>query len=136
VELLLRHSSCPRFKGNSYRERYNPEELRYFALYWDKIVIPSSTAVNFASTEENTLVEMGVISRPIYHYNGPLADAGHIIKVGQAEIAQKLLVEDKETDWTLHQIGSSLNLSAEFMAEDRPGPASAITADALGECTI
>jgi len=39
----------------------SPEQIRYYALYWDKIIIPTSNIVRQAVPDEDLLIESGVI---------------------------------------------------------------------------
>jgi len=94
----------------------SPQEVRYYALYWDKIVIPGTNLVYVGLPEEDILIESGVIERPRVGFQGSFssADVGHSFAVAQSLVAKKLMEEDRSIDWVLHQIGNKLNLPSEF----------------------
>lgn len=95
----------------------NSEGIRYLALYWDKIVIPDSRAISIQVPEQDVLVETGVVTRPVAPHPN-YVDAKTLTQL-QAEIAARLIQSDPETDWTLHQIGSSLHIPPGFETELR-----------------
>lgn len=103
--------------GFNMERAITPQEVRYYALYWDKIVIPGSNLVYVAIPEEETLIQTGVVERPRVGFSGQWGGSaiGHSFALAQAAIAKKLIADDKTTDWVVHQIGSSLNLPPEFM---------------------
>lgn len=100
------------------RERsLSPQEIRYYALYWDKVVIPTSNLVHVGVPEEDVLISSGVIERPRVGFQGSFggADLGHSFAVAQSVVAKKLMEEEKSTDWVLHQIGNKLNIPKEYV---------------------
>lgn len=103
--------------GFTMERSISPAEVRYYALYWDKIVIPGSNLVYVAIPEEDVLVETGVIDRPRVGFSGAWsgADVGNSFALAQSAVAKKLIEEDMSTDWVIHQIGSKLNLPFEFL---------------------
>lgn len=104
--------------GGFHMERaISPQEVRYYALYWDKIVIPDSNLIHIEIPEEEVLVQTGVIERPGVRFEGRWggSDMGYSFALAQAEVAKKLIAHDNTTDWVVHQIGSSLILPNEFM---------------------
>ena len=94
----------------------SPQELRYYLLYWDKVVIPGTNLVYVRLPEEDILIESGVIERPRVGFKGSIsgADLGHSFAVAQSLVAKKLMEEDRSIDWVVHQIGNKLNLPSEF----------------------
>lgn len=107
--------------GFTVERSLSPEELRYYALYWDKVVIPASNVVYLGIHEEEVLIQTGVISRPTVQFTGSIsnADIGYILALSQAEVAKKLIEEEKTTDWVMHQIGPYLWLPPDFAKEAR-----------------
>ncbi len=87
-----------------------PEELRYFLLYWDKVVIPTTNLVHLAVHQEEALLSTGVVTRPRVPFsgtfNGELMARAQLL--AQTTIATDLIKNDRSTDWALHQIGSEL----------------------------
>ena len=94
----------------------SPQELRYYALYWDKVIIPGTNLVYVALPEEDILIESGVIERPRVGFQGSFngKDVGQSFAVAQSLVAKKLMEEDRSIDWVIHQIGNKLNLPIEF----------------------
>jgi hypothetical protein len=103
--------------GFTMERSISPEEVRYYALYWDKIVIPGSNLVYVSIPEEDVLIETGVIDRPRVGFSGTWggADVGNSFALAQSAVAKKLIEEDTSTDWVIHQIGTNLNLPSEFL---------------------
>jgi hypothetical protein len=95
------------------------EEVRYYAMYWDKVVIPGSNLVYIGIPEEDVLIETGVIDRPRVGFSGSWGgvDIGHSFALAQAAVAKKLIEEDMSTDWVIHQIGKTLSLPSEFLEQ-------------------
>ena len=94
------------------------EELRYYILYWDKVVIPGNNLVYIEVPEEDTLIACEAISRPRIQLQGSFQVdqvAGALLAC-QSIVAEKL-VRDKTVDWVLHQIGESLVLPTDFASQ-------------------
>nr|WP_289710448.1 DUF6236 family protein [Aeromonas hydrophila] len=94
-----------------------PEEIRYYALYWDKVVIPGSNLVYVGIPEEDILIQSGVIERPSVGFQGSFNGSAiaNSFAIAQSVVAQKLMEEDKATDWVLHQIGNKLSLPSQYV---------------------
>ncbi|EIJ0971155.1 hypothetical protein LH716_004246 [Vibrio vulnificus] len=107
--------------GFMMKRSISPEEIRYYALYWDKVVIPGSNLVYVAVPEEEVLVETGVIERPRVGFQGSWggSDLGRSFAIAQAKVAESLLASNREVDWVLHQMGSSLVLPSSFQSQQR-----------------
>ena len=60
------------------------EEVRYYAMYWDKVVVAGSDIVYVEIPEEDVLIETGVIERPHVRLYGTLEGAavGHSFALG------------------------------------------------------
>lgn len=97
----------------------SPEEIRYYALYWDRVVIPGSNLVYVGLPEEEVLIESGVVERPRVGFQGSFggAELGHSFAIAQSLVAKKLIEEDRSTEWVLHQIGNRLNIPNEYREE-------------------
>jgi hypothetical protein len=104
-------------EGFTMERGLSPQEIRYYALYWDKVVIPGSNLIYISLPEEDVLIESGVVERPKVGFQGSFggADLGNSFAVAQAVVAKKLMEEDAATDWVLHQIGNKLNIPKEFV---------------------
>jgi hypothetical protein len=87
------------------------EQVRYYALYWDRIVIPANNVIYQPVAEEDILIETGVIERPVMALGGPYyggAQIGEASLKAQAQVARSLIQNDRNTDWVLHQFGNDL----------------------------
>jgi hypothetical protein len=94
----------------------SPQEIRYYALYWDRVVIPGNNLIYVGLPDEELLIESGVIERPRVVFQGSFdgAEFGHAFAEAQSEVAKKLIEEEKSIDWVLHQIGNKLNIPREY----------------------
>ena len=94
------------------------EEIRYYILYWDKVVIPGNNLVYIGVPEEEDLVACKAISRPRVAFQGSFQDdqiTGAILAC--QSIVSKNLVNDKSVDWVIHQIGHELVLPSGFASK-------------------
>lgn len=94
-----------------------PEEIRYYALYWDKVVIPGNNLVYVGLPEEDLLIQSGIIERPRVGFQGSFSGSAIADSFGIAQflVAKKLMEEEKNTDWVLHQIGNKLVIPKEYV---------------------
>lgn len=95
------------------------DEIRYYALYWDKIVIPGSNIIYVQVPDEDILIETGVIQRPRVEFGGTWSGEkiAYTFPYAQSVVADKLIKEDRHTDWTIHQIGQEVLLPSEYMTK-------------------
>lgn len=102
--------------GLHFERGLSPEEIRYYTLYWDKIVIPTNNLIHIGLQDEDILIESSVIERPkIIIPSLDLSNQGYIFSEIQAITAKKLTEEKSSTDWCLHQFGGTLNLPDKWM---------------------
>lgn len=94
----------------------SPQEIRFYTLYWDKVIIPGSNLVYVQIPEEEILIQSRVIERPKVALQGSWggSDLGKSFAIAQSVVAKKLMEEDRGTDWVLHQIGNKLHIPNEF----------------------
>ncbi|OPY75825.1 MAG: hypothetical protein A4E63_00236 [Syntrophorhabdus sp. PtaU1.Bin050] len=94
------------------------EELRYYMLYWDEVVIPGNNLVYIAVPEEEELIASQVIARPIVQFQGTYhgKQVGDAVLACQAIVAKEL-VQRKVGDWVLHQIGDSVIIPPESVLQ-------------------
>ncbi len=90
--------------GNSlFLERtYIPEDIFYYVMYWDKIAIPTSQAINFGLPFENELKSLNILERPILPIIGKVDVAQHVHWTF-GEIAKQKL-NDENDDWIIHHM--------------------------------
>lgn len=91
-------------KGNSMHlaRSYLPEDIFYYAMYWDKIAIPSSPAIHIGLPLEDELSQLGILERPTMPLIGTVEAARHVHWTF-GEIAKQKLKEDK-SDWVIHHM--------------------------------
>ena len=102
-------------KGFRMERSLSIDELRYYILYWDKVVIPANNLVYIGIPEEDLFIESGALERPRVGFNGrfegdQVTDA---ILSCQSVVAKELL-KDKTTDWVIHQIGDECIFPSNF----------------------
>ena len=91
------------------------EELRYFILYWDEIVIPGNNLVYIGVPGEEELIKCGAISRPRVAFQGSFqGDQVTNAILGCQGIVAEQLVKRTDTDWVIHQIGTTLSVLRNF----------------------
>jgi hypothetical protein len=94
------------------------EELRYYILYWDKVVIPGNNLVYIAVPEEEELIASQAIVRPRVQFQGTYQGSQVTDAVlGCQTLVAERLVQDKTADWVLHQVGDSLALPPNFASQ-------------------
>ncbi|EKO3982999.1 hypothetical protein DID95_11870 [Vibrio fluvialis] len=88
------------------------EELRYFLLYWDRVVVPTTNLIHLALPEEKDFLSTNVITRPSVPFSGTFngEKMARAQIEAQTRIANELITHDRNVDWTLHQIGDSIFL--------------------------
>lgn len=82
------------------------QDLNYYALFWDEIVIPTTAAIHISLPNEDEYEALGIINRPVLNY---FITDGLVEKYleFQNEILNKKRESDRTSDWSLHQIGKS-----------------------------
>lgn len=80
------------------------QDLNYYSLYWDEIVIPTTSAFHFALPNEHEYEELGIITRPELNYFNTDGLVEKYLEF-QIEILNKKRVDERASDWSLHQIG-------------------------------
>lgn len=87
-------------------------EVNYFALYWDKIIVPDNNFISIALPKENDLIQSGLVERPEISFQGVVGsgELPRLLLLAQYRILQELRNKDKSTDWFYHQIGEELVL--------------------------
>lgn len=105
----------PIAQGFSMDRSISPEELRYYVMYWDKVVIPGNNLVYIGIPEEEDLISCGAIERPKITFQGSF-QGDQVTKaiLSCQSIVASDLVNDKSTDWVIHQIGKSVIYPEEF----------------------
>jgi hypothetical protein len=103
-----------------------PEKLRYYALYWDKIVITDSNIFGSGiSGELQALADVGIVSKETARisisgrFNG--GDLASLHFQGLAQVAASL-TNKNPGQWAIHQSGDQIiipdNMSSELVTAD------------------
>ena len=103
-----------------------PEKLRYYALYWDKIVITDSNIFGSGiSGELQTLADVGIVNKETARiamngtFNG--SDLANLHFQGLAQVAASL-TNKNPGQWAIHQSGDQLivpdNMSSDLVTAD------------------
>ena len=105
----------------SFSSNINAEQMRYYALYWDKIVIPSNNLIYWGVPDEDILIPSGVITRPLVTFEGKfdsklINDASN---TAQSIVAAEKIKAEPTTDWVIHQVGPALSLPEQFEIDSK-----------------
>lgn len=105
----------------SIRGNIPPEKLRYYLLYWDKIVITDTNIFGSGlSDEQEQLKNSEILQKATarLQFSGTFDGTGlaQLHFAGLAHIASQL-VEANPGQWSIHQSGDHLNLPKELSAE-------------------
>lgn len=94
-------------QGFKMERSLSPEELRYYIMYWDKVVIPGNNLVYIGLPDEDILIQSGAIERPRVGFSGSFGgDQVTDAILSCQSLVAKELVKDKSVDWVIHQLGS------------------------------
>ncbi|SDU87898.1 DUF6236 family protein [Pseudomonas mucidolens] len=88
------------------------EEVSFYALYWDRVVLPTNNIMNVRVHDEAMLVDCGLIERPRVIFNESINSEdlpSHLSKI-QVDTAKSLIESNSDVDWVLHQVGDKLIL--------------------------
>lgn len=90
--------------GFSVSSAITPEMIRYYLLYWDKLIVPDNNLISFGLPDEKDLLGSGKLLRPRSEMYGRF----HSEEIGQAIISEQckwadFFKKDPTTDWVVHQ---------------------------------
>lgn len=102
-------------EGFQIERNLNIDELRYYALYWDEVVIPANNAVYIGIPQEEEFISAGAIKRPLVQLSG-LIDTDAMLSC-QSKVAKDLVKENKGTDWVIQQFGEKCLLLEDYSEE-------------------
>ncbi|WP_201510400.1 DUF6236 family protein [Psychrobacter alimentarius] len=105
-------------KGFQMKGNLSLDEMRYYALYWDKVVIPTNNLVHIGVPQEDAFISAGVIERPRVAFNGSYeGDQVTNAMLSCQSIVAKELVKDKKTDWVVQQFNDELIILDGYIEE-------------------
>ncbi|HBV8969002.1 TPA: hypothetical protein MD887_002600 [Klebsiella oxytoca] len=92
-------------------------EINYLCLYWDKISIPTNNIIHFGVSNEEILIDAGVLVRPEYvlkNFSTDQNDFNEFYIECQFDTLNKLRQRDLDTDWRANQIGNEIILPNDY----------------------
>lgn len=98
------------------------EEIRYYALYWDKVVIPTTNLVHVEVADETELIRAQVVQRPKFTLQGQSFrgnELGYAMLNAQSSVARQMIERDRSTEWVIHQFGSEILVPDGLMSQAR-----------------
>ena len=95
------------------------EEVRYYVMYWDRVVLPTNNIIHFSLDHEAELIECGVVERPSGVFWGDSSKLAEFYLDLQAKIVDERMAKESDVDWVIHQIGDSLILPKSVCHERR-----------------
>ena len=101
-------------QGFGLSSNLTPEDIRFYLMYWDKIIIPTNNFIHFGVPDEEDLISSKALWRPRTSLVGNFSghEVGEAIIKGQSEVAE-LMLKDSKTDWVVHQTGNQIFLPKE-----------------------
>ncbi|WP_321319597.1 DUF6236 family protein [Labilibaculum sp.] len=97
------------------------EDLNYYLLYWDKILMPTNNMIHVSVKNEDQLLKTGFFERPKVNFTNW---STHMNKgsydpflMAQSIVANEVIPNDKSFDWTIHQIGDHIAISKDQSKE-------------------
>lgn len=96
-------------------------DLNYYFLYWDKIVMPTNNIFHQSIPNEEQLIKAGILDRPIVKFNSWSSNIENgsydLFIISQGIVANQLLNEKSDIDWTIHQIGEEIVIGKDFQKD-------------------
>lgn len=98
-----------------------PEKCRYYALYWDKVVVTDSNIFGTGLSDDlNALHDAGILRKETARMalNGTFdgGDLAHMHFEGLAQVADNL-IQKNPGQWVIHQTGDVLNIPKDSSRE-------------------
>jgi hypothetical protein len=92
------------------------EELRYYTLYWDQVLIPGNNLIYVAIPDEEHWITAGAISRPRVNFQGSFKgdEITNALLGCQAMVAAEARKQAPLTDWVIHQVGQDIAVPEEI----------------------
>lgn len=98
------------------------DQLRYYSLYWDKVVIPRFDFIpdELQVPQEEGFISAGILERPEIEtlaFGAPQREAWVNIMLRSQSQITKDFMQEKDTDWVMQQEGFTLLLPEEYSIE-------------------
>lgn len=95
----------------------NDQELAFYVLYWDDVIIPDNNLVSISVPQQQQYIDSGAISRPKVVYGGSYqGDMVTNAILGVTAVVASEKVKSSDEDWVLHQFGSEHVLPEDISA--------------------
>lgn len=96
------------------------DEMRYYTLYWDRVVIPGNTFISIEIPQKEAFISAGAIECPEVDIYGEfeLSKIPDMILSCQSQVAKELL-KDKKMDWVIQQFGDEVIIPDSKYIEER-----------------
>jgi len=94
------------------------EELRYYTLYWDQILIPANNLIYIGIPDEEQWIAAGAISRPRVSFQGSFQgdQVAHALLSCQNLVAAQMRKQAPLIDWVIHQVGDDVAVPEDIAA--------------------
>jgi hypothetical protein len=87
------------------------QDLYYYILYYDKVVLPTNGMIHYGIPHEDMLISENIVSRPRVNFHSwSTSSQVNLFLESQKIVANDLIKNEKDVDWILHQIGEELIL--------------------------
>lgn len=108
-------------KSVTFSSNLTIQDLNYQILYWDKLVFPTNNMIHLGIPNEDLLIRENILTRPrviFPSWSTNIEDGSFDLFIrSQSVVANELIKNDKNFDWTLHQIGDEIIIGAENKTE-------------------
>lgn len=92
-------------------------DLNYYALYWDKVIMPTNNLIHIVVPNEEEIIKAGVLERPSvqlsFQSSNPFNISYDPLIRSQSVVANQILGDDNSIDWTIHQMGEQIIITDE-----------------------
>jgi hypothetical protein len=93
-------------------------DVNHYILYWDKIIVPNNNFIKTKIPQEEELINYGKLE--IRRYNVPLSGSIDMFGIEvrtQSQLANEILAEKSEFDWTFLQISNEIHIAEKLKKE-------------------
>lgn len=108
-------------KAVTFNSSFSLEDLYYYILYWDKLVIPTNNIIHMGLPNEDLLLKEEILLRPriqFENWSTNIEDGSFDLFIrSQSLVANEFIKNDKQTDWTLHQLGDEILIGIDKKTE-------------------
>ena len=88
----------------NFRGNVSKDDILFYSLYWDKILIPDNNAISFRVPEQQELLNAGILERPRINFRFFSTNNLTPLLEETFKIAKERRLNDSSTDWVIHQM--------------------------------